>query len=336
MPIKIASCEAADLCSAQVPNLGTSTPPSYQFIIDSVRKHVKDNGLEIVEEKYRACSDKSFASGVYILNAPGMTANPEYSLVFAWSGSYTKLLKFHCGFGIMFNNYVHPNSYIIPELGIKYVSRYKGTPDAITNSLITSQFLNYRMIYDGLVSQLETMGNIKIDKHNTARIMGSMYFDSLLNNYQLTALTSRLNYGDDSQTYKSVCKSLFSTMYDIHPRFWLAAQSKVYTVLEQEIQLFNNYVTGGNMILNEPVVTEPIIQKDPAQLDLLTAIEEATMIQESNEEPVVTPTFEDELPQIPEPQLVIPQVESNVSKGDDLEVDISSEESDEKYFDFEL
>lgn len=318
MPIKIKNCAESYLTGAVVPSLGKSTPASYKFVIEKVKKLCADNNLNIVEEKYKSTSDQAYASGVYIL-APSVI-KPEalnYELVFAWSSSYTRITKFQCGFGVKFKNSPYPDNYVISDDAVEVVKRYKDDPEGATEVVLNNQFSNWESLYYATIFQLEKMSKLTVDKLNLSRIIGTLYFEDLINNKQLTLIKDRIVYGEP-MSYRALFASITSTMYDLHPKLWLETQASVYLNFVSEVDLISKYIDAGE-IASTPLPTESLdlSKPDPAQLDLLTAIEEVEKEQVVEDQPVI---------EEPKPEVV--------AKGDDL--DVKAEDTEDDFFNFDL
>lgn len=322
MPIKIKSCSASHLLGAAVPSLGKSTPASYKFIVEKVKELCAANNLTIVEEKFKATSDQSFASGVYILASEAFK-DEDYDLIFAWSSSYTKLTKFQCGFGVKFKNSPYPDNYVISDDAVESVKRYKDDPEGATETVLKTQFANWQSLYQATIYNLSAMAGLTVDKLNLSRIIGTLYFEDLINNKQLTLIKDRVHY-DSDMSYRALYAGITSTMYDLHPKLWLETQAKVFSAFTSEIDIILNFIKAGKTVIEstpETTISESV--KDSAQIDLYTAIEE---VEKETITPVEEPVVEEQVDQIPESEMPV--------KGDDLTVE--SDPQDNGFFDFDL
>ena len=102
MPRKIENTTKAHLVSVPLPNhAATYTVISHQFVIDYAYQSLAAAGFGIVEEEYRCTADGQIAQGIYKLN---FNNDPELSMMFAWTNSYNKQVKFKCVVGAYINN----------------------------------------------------------------------------------------------------------------------------------------------------------------------------------------------------------------------------------------
>jgi hypothetical protein len=95
----------AHLISVPLPNHGaTYTVISHQSVMDYVYTELATAGFSVVHEEYRCTADGQIAHGVYKLN---YNNDPELSMMFAWTNSYNKQVRFKCGVG----GYINLNRY---------------------------------------------------------------------------------------------------------------------------------------------------------------------------------------------------------------------------------
>ena len=101
MPKKIQCTTEADLISVALPQHGaTYTVISHQFVMDYATQQLNAAGFSIVDEEYRCTADGQIAQGIYRLN---YNNDPELSMMFAWTNSYNKQVKFKCLVGAYIN-----------------------------------------------------------------------------------------------------------------------------------------------------------------------------------------------------------------------------------------
>ena len=101
MPKKIAECTKAHLVSVPLPNHGaTYTVISHQSVMDYVYTELAAAGFGVISEEYRCTADGQIAHGIYRLN---YNNDPELSMMFAWTNSYNKQVRFKCGVGAYIN-----------------------------------------------------------------------------------------------------------------------------------------------------------------------------------------------------------------------------------------
>jgi hypothetical protein len=97
MPKKISNTTKAHLISVPLPQHGASyTVISHQFVMDYATQQLATAGFNIVDEEYRCTADGQIAQGIYRLQ---FNSDPDLSMMFAWTNSYNKQVKFKCVVG---------------------------------------------------------------------------------------------------------------------------------------------------------------------------------------------------------------------------------------------
>ena len=101
MPKKIQDCTKAHLISIDLPVHGDSyTVISHESVMNYVFTELATAGFVVTTEEYRATADGQIAQGIYRLN---YNSDPELSMMFAWTNSYNKQVRFKCGVGAYVN-----------------------------------------------------------------------------------------------------------------------------------------------------------------------------------------------------------------------------------------
>ena len=94
MPRKIKDVTKDYLVNVPLPVHGdTYTVISHQSIIDYAYAELANQGFGVVDEEYRCNHDGQIAQGIYRLQ---YNSDPELSIMFAWTNSYNKQIKFKC------------------------------------------------------------------------------------------------------------------------------------------------------------------------------------------------------------------------------------------------
>lgn len=281
MPKKIQHTTKGTLISVPLPNHGASyTVISHQFVIDYAYQALANAGFGIVDEEYRCTADGQIAQGIYKLN---FNNDPELSMMFAWTNSYNKQVKFKCVVGAYINK--TGSVMISGDIG-SWVRKHTGTADAETKSTIDSYIANAHMYYTQLCSDKAAMENITLNKRKQSQLLGvlfaeyeiltteqaSMVRDQMKKPYQVFANTDSL-----WAFYNYVTNALQSS----HPKTWMEDQR----ILHYFISSINNFQTvpATPVVVPEPV--EPSEPIDPLttnygepenQTNLLVQIAEVT------------------------------------------------------------
>ena len=143
MPTKIGNVDKTTLLNVALPNHGaTYTVISHKFVMDTVEKELQARGYVIKEEVYRATSNGQIATGAYELNH---NSDPELSLMFAWTNSYNKQVKFRAvtGAKILANG-----SYMILGEQGSWIRKHTGTADKEAEQSIIDQITHANLYYN--------------------------------------------------------------------------------------------------------------------------------------------------------------------------------------------
>jgi len=170
MPKKIQNTTKANLISVALPTHGaTYTVISHQFVIDYAYQALANAGFGIVDEEYRCTADGQIAQGIYKLN---FNNDPELSMMFAWTNSYNKQVKFKCVVGAYINN--SGSVMISGEVG-SWVRKHTGSADTETKDTIDSYIANAHMYYTQLCSDKATMETVTLNKRKQAQLLGVLF-----------------------------------------------------------------------------------------------------------------------------------------------------------------
>jgi hypothetical protein len=242
MPKKIAECTKAHLISVPLPNHGaTYTVISHQSVMDYVYTELATAGFSVVNEEYRCTADGQIAHGIYKLN---FNNDPELSMMFAWTNSYNKQVRFKCGVGGYIN--LTGTTMVCGDMG-SWARKHTGTADEETIKTIQEQIANAHMYYNQLCSDKESMKGITLNKRKQAQLLGILFAE-----YQI--LTTE--------------QASIIRQQNSHPKTWMEDQR----VLHYFISTVNNFQqcsAPAQIVTPAPVVVEAeVAVVDPNQVDL--------------------------------------------------------------------
>ena len=224
MPKKIQNTTKAHLVSVPLPNHGaTYTVISHQFVIDYAYQALAAAGFGIVDEEYRCTSDGQIAQGIYKLN---FNNDPELSMMFAWTNSYNKQVKFKCVVGAYINK--TGGVMISGEVG-SWVRKHTGTADTEVKDTIDQYISNAYMYYNQLCSDKAAMEVINLNKRKQSQLLGVLFAEyEILTTEQASAVRDQMKkpYHVFTNTdslwafYNYVTNALQSS----HPKTWMEDQ----------------------------------------------------------------------------------------------------------------
>ena len=152
MAKRIQECTKEKLISIPLPSHGSSyTVISHEFIIDYTSQALANAGFAIVDEEYKCTADGQIAQGVYKLQ---YSNDSDLTMMFAWTNSYNKLVKFKCLIGA----HINANSSVMTSgtMGT-WSRRHIGTADVEAKQTIDDQISNAHMYYQQMVNDKNVM-----------------------------------------------------------------------------------------------------------------------------------------------------------------------------------
>ena len=289
MPKKIAECTKAHLVSVPLPNHGASyTVISHQSVMDYVYTELATAGFSVVNEEYRCTADGQIAHGIYKLN---YNNDPELSMMFAWTNSYNKQVRFKCGVGGYIN--LTGTTMVCGDMG-SWARKHTGTADEETIKTIQDQIANAHMYYNQLCSDKESMKGITLNKRKQAQLLGILFAEyQILTTEQASIVRQQMDRPShvyvDSNSLWAFYNFVTIALQHSHPKTWMEDQR----VLHYFISTVNNFqqCTPSAQIV-VPVPTDitantPVVNPNQVDLEDLIAQVEA---EEAQSETVVTYT----------------------------------------------
>ena len=268
MPKKIAECTKAHLVSVPLPNHGaTYTVISHQSVMDYVYTELATAGFSVVHEEYRCTADGQIAHGIYKLN---FNNDPELSMMFAWTNSYNKQVRFKCGVGGYIN--LTGTTMVCGDMG-SWARKHTGTADEETIKTIQEQIANAHMYYNQLCADKESMKGITLNKRKQAQLLGILFAEyQILTTEQASIVRQQMDRPShvyvDSNSLWAFYNFVTIALQHSHPKTWMEDQR----VLHYFISTVNNFQqcsAPAQIVAPTPVVVEAEVPSvDPNQVDL--------------------------------------------------------------------
>lgn len=256
MPKKIQNCEMGDLISVPLPNHAASyTTISHKFVIDYSKQQLLAAGFVIVDEEYRSTADGQIAQGIYKLN---YNSDPELSMMFAWTNSYNKQVKFKCLIGAYINK---TNTVMVSGDISTWTRKHTGTADVETQQTIDSQIANAHMYYNQLVHDKTTMEGVSLNKRRQAQMLGILFAEyQILTTEQASMIRQQMDkptnfYANTDSLWAFYCYVTIA-LQSSHPKTWMEDQR----ILHYFISTVGNFtpITVAVPEIEEEVVVDPL------------------------------------------------------------------------------
>ena len=292
MPKKISECSKAHLINVPLPQHGsTYTVISHQFVIDYVHQALTAAGFEVLLEEYRCTADGQIAQGVHKLM---YNNDPELSMMFAWTNSYNKQIKFKCLVGA----YIEPTSTVMVsgEMGV-WIRKHMGTADVETKQTIDEQIQNAHQYYNQLVSDKNEMVDKILDKRKKAQILGILFAEfGILTTEQASIVRNYIDrplQGINPDSLWAFYNSITIALQQSHPRTWMEDQRVLHYFIDS-IYKFPKHTTTAAIAPVTPVEDEVVVEAkekgpetdqeaseeipNPNQISIFDVIEEEEMV----------------------------------------------------------
>jgi hypothetical protein len=253
MPKKIQNTTKAHLIGVPLPNhAATYTVISHQFVIDYAYQALAAAGFGIVEEEYRCTSDGQIAQGIYKLN---FNNDPELSMMFAWTNSYNKQVKFKCVVGAYINN--TGAVMISGEVG-SWVRKHTGTADVETKATIDEYVANANMYYNQLVADKGVMESITLNKRKQSQLLGVLFAEyEVLTTEQASSVRDQMkkpfHVFKNSDSLWAFYNYVTNALQFSHPKTWMEDQR----ILHYFISTIGNF--------QQVSIPQPVIPVTPAE-----------------------------------------------------------------------
>jgi hypothetical protein len=277
MPKKIAECTKAHLVSVPLPNHGASyTVISHQSVMDYVYTELAAAGFGVVSEEYRCTADGQIAHGIYKLN---YNNDPELSMMFAWTNSYNKQVRFKCGVGGYIN--LTGTTMVCGDMG-SWARKHTGTADEETVKTIQEQIANAHMYYNQLCSDKESMKGITLNKRKQAQLLGILFAEyQILTTEQASIVRQQMDRPShvyaDSNSLWAFYNYVTIALQHSHPKTWMEDQR----VLHYFISTVNNFQQQPTPVQapvaapqEEEVIEDTEAFVDPNQITIFDVIAE--------------------------------------------------------------
>ena len=291
MPKKIKDCTGDYLIGIPLPvHADTYTVISHENVMDYSKTALINAGFTIEREEYRATADGQIAQGVFRLH---YGTDQELSMMFAWTNSYNKQVRFKCGVGA----YINTNGTVMVcgDMG-SWARKHTGTADTETIATITEQVTNAHMYYNQLVSDKNVMQTISMTKRKQAQLLGILFAEyQILTTEQASIVRQQMDKPSyvfaDNNSLWAFYNYITLALQQSHPKTWMEDQR----ILHYFINSVNNFPVcsqPAQVPEDEVIVTEDteanfnfkdVIEAiDPNQISVLDQIAdmEADMMDE--------------------------------------------------------
>ena len=229
MPSKVPFYTEQELRNTSLPNHGgTYAVVSHSDVIDSVKARLNLAGFTINKEEYRSTYDGQVAQGIYHLDYAN---DPDMGMMFAWSNSYNKTMRFKCAVGAYV--FICSNGVVSGDMG-SYSRKHSGTALQDVLAQIDHQIDHAKEHYDILLQDKQMLKNVLLSPRDKGRILGHLFAnDEILTLTQVGIVKRELdkpshNYNSDVNSAWTMYNHITLALKESHPSSYMKDHQKVH------------------------------------------------------------------------------------------------------------
>lgn len=262
----------------------TYTVIPHSDVINITEKTLEEKGFEIISDRYKCTKSAQVAQGIYYLN---YGHDPEMKMMFAWSNSYDKSLRFRCAIGGSLEN----GSTILSGANLgSWARRHSGTALQETTDTIKAQISNSASYYQKLVDDKNFMEKITLDLKSQSEFAGRLFVElDLITSEQISDMKGWIKEDPDKNTLWNFYTYLVTVLQKSHPAKWMDCQIAAHMWICNEFKIPD---TPLIIPVSEPAgeIQEPVVQEPGHQITLQESI--AEVVKETGEPEVIQTGFQ--------------------------------------------
>jgi hypothetical protein len=180
-------------------------------------------------ETYRSSRDGQIAQGTYTLQ---YGTDPDMHLMFAWSNSYNKMMRFKCAVGAQVM--ICMNGVVSGDMG-SYGRKHLGTSTfKNVTEHIESQLKHANECFDNLVKDKEILKTVHLTLEDKGAIVGRLFMkEEVLTLTQVGVIVREMNkpglsYSKDPNSAWDLYNHVTTALKESHPMHYLDNHKKVH------------------------------------------------------------------------------------------------------------
>jgi len=264
MPVKTSFTTEQHIRSIALPHHGkTYTVIPHGHAIDETKKELTAAGFGINAELYKSTLDGQVAQGIYHLNYGD---DPDMGLMFAWSNSYNKSMRFKCAVGG--HVFVCMNGIVRGDMA-SYVRKHTGSALSEVTVSIQEQIQKAKKYYNVLVRDKELLKNIILTPKEKGTILGRLFAEQEILTLTQVGIVKR-EMDKPSHNYNANPDSAWA-MYN-HVTFALK-ESHPQTYLQDHETLHQFFVNeyGQLQLVTQPTLQFPEDEREFTEAEMIPA-----------------------------------------------------------------
>ena len=243
MPAKTSFVTEQHLRNSALPSHGKRyTVIPHGFIIDETRRELAAAGFTIDKEMYKTSLDGQIAQGIYHINYGN---DADMGLMFAWSISYNKMMRFKCAVGAQV--FICMNGVVSGDLA-NYKRKHTGSALIDVTNSIQFQISKAKEYYNNLVADKEMLKQVLLTKSQQGATVGRLLIEQEILTLTQVGMVQREidkpthSYSNNPNSAWDLYNHITLALKDSHPLNYLSDHQKVHTFFVNEFgQLQNIY-----------------------------------------------------------------------------------------------
>lgn len=265
MPSKVPFYSEQDLRKAPLPNHGGRyAVVSHGDVIDNALNQIAKAGFSIKNTQYRMSNDGNVAQGVYHLDYAN---DPDMGMMFAWSNSYNKTMRFKCAVGAYV--FICSNGVVRGDMG-SYSRKHSGTALQDVVDQINHQISHAKEHYDVLLHDKQLLKNVILTPRDKGRILGELFAnDEILTLTQVGIVKREIDkpthtYNADNDSAWTMYNHITLALKESHPSSFMKDHQRVHGYF---VDAYGQLVTTTNQLvdpIDEEEETYDVVAPEPA------------------------------------------------------------------------
>jgi len=233
------------ITNAPVPEkTDTYTTLEHALVISTTLDQLAINGFMVHKELYKCSMNAQVAQGIYYLKYGN---DPDMGMMFTWSNSYDKSLRFRCAMG----GFVHAsgNGVISGDMS-SWGRKHTGVADVEMISTIQEQVRRAERHFCRVVADKDAMKETTVSLTRRAEIVGKLFIEhGVLNTEQMSVIRDQIHnpkfdYKADPESLWVFFNDILYAMQRCHPKDWMSRHMAIHYFLTTEFGIDNAHLSN--------------------------------------------------------------------------------------------
>jgi len=220
------------LANAKLPQHGKKySVVKHEYIIKKTKEILNDYNFKIDKEIYRANINANVAQGILYLKHKN--AFNDTGMMFGWTNSYDKSVRFQCAIGA----YVMVCSNLMVSGEISYGRKHIGSAILDIDQNIEYQIKNANSIFNSIEQDKINLEDREMSFQEQCGIAGLLYIEKeIINNQQLNIVKQEMlkpsyDYATDPENAWSFYNHVTHALKTCHPKTWMKKSKQFHNFM---------------------------------------------------------------------------------------------------------